>query len=80
MLTKAIKGSNAPSGSGETGVGGGSMAKDGYTIVEQPSQRPAMKNSDVADTKEFGGSLGNDGTNMSAYEDQPAKVSAENGK
>lgn len=79
-LVKSIGGSNAPNQSGDTGVGGGSVAKDGYTIVDQPSQKPAMKNEDIKVTKEFAGSLGNDGTNMGAYEEQPAKVNAENGK
>jgi hypothetical protein len=67
-LVKSIGGSNAPS------------AKEGFTKVDYPGQRPAMSNADVSSTKEFGGSLGNDGTNMSAYEEQVADISPENGK
>ncbi len=78
-LTKSIGGSNAPNSSGETGVGGGSVGKDGYTIVTV-SQIPARSNADVTTTKDFAGSLGNEGTNLSAYEEQPETLDAENGK
>jgi hypothetical protein len=78
-LTKSVPGSNAPNASGDTGVGGGSVAKDGYTIVPQPSQRPAMKNQDLSTESDFAGSLGNDGTNMGSYEEQPPELDAESG-
>lgn len=78
-LTKSVPGSNAPNASGDTGVGGGSVAKDGYTIVSQPSQKPAMKNQDLSNLENPSMGLGNDGTNMGSYEEQPADVDAETG-
>lgn len=79
-LTKSVPGSNAPNTSGDTGVGGGNVGKDGYTLVDSPKGHPAMDNQDVGTTKEFAGSLGNEGTNMGSYEEQPEDVSAETGK
>lgn len=79
-LLKAHKDSNAAQSSDNTGAATGSLGMVGFTSMDYPGQRPAMKNTDVGTTKDSIGALGNDGTNMSAYSEQPKTENAENPK
>lgn len=80
-LVKAVKGSNAPDQSGSTDKTSGSLGMVGFTPVDYPSQMPAKSNADVSSTDTAPG-LGNDGTNLSAYQgtDQPTDISGKTGK
>jgi hypothetical protein len=51
----------------------------GFTPVDFPSQMPAKSNSDLFANDTPSG-LGNDGTNMSAYDEQKADISPMTGK
>jgi hypothetical protein len=79
-LTKSVPGSNAPNASGDTGTTStGNVGRDGYLAVDQPKQKPAQENQDLSNLHDFKASLGNDGTNMGSYEEQPEELDAESG-
>ncbi len=78
-LVKAVKGSNAPDASGSSEKTSGSLGMTGWTPADYPSQGPAKSNADVSTTDNPPG-LGNDGTNMSAYEEQKADMDGKTGK
>lgn len=78
-LVKAEKDSNAAKSGGDNAPTEGSLGMTGFTHIEQPTQRPAMKNSDISTLDEPPG-LGNDGTNLDSYEEQPAHINGKTGK
>lgn len=78
-LVKAEKDSNAAKPTSDDEPTSGSLGMVGFTKVDYPSQRPAMKNSDIS-TLDNAEGLGNDGTNMSAYEEQETDISGLTGK
>ena len=77
-LVKAIGGSNAPKADGDTDKQSGSLGMVGFTPVDYPNQKPAMSNADLF-TNDTPPGLGNDGTNMSAYDEQKADLSPKTG-
>jgi hypothetical protein len=78
-LTKAVSGSNAPKADGDNSKTSGSLGMVGFTPVDYPSQMPAKSNADLTSLDQAP-SLGNDGTNMSAYDEQKADISGKTGK
>lgn len=78
-LTKALGGSNAPKADGDTSKQSGSLGMVGFTPVDYPSQKPAMSNSDLP-TNDTPPGLGQDGTNLSAYDEQKGDLSPMTGK
>ncbi len=79
-LVGAVKSSNAAKSGGEDAPTSGSLGMTGFTPVDQPSQRPAMKNSDISTLEEVKGSLENDGTNLGSYHDQADDINGMTGK
>lgn len=78
-LVKAEKDSNAAKPTSDDEPNKGSLGMVGFTEVPQPSQRPAMSNKDISTLDEPEG-LGNDGTNMKSYHDQPDHIDGMTGK
>jgi hypothetical protein len=78
-LLKSEKGSNAAQPSSDDGPTAGSLGMVGFTKADYPAQRPAKSNADVSTTDTAPG-LGNDGTNMSAYDEQSADINGKTGK
>ena len=79
-LVGAVKSSNAAKSGGESEPTSGSLGMVGFTPVDQPTQRPAKRNADISTLESVKGSLGDDGTNLGSYKDQPADVSGMTGK
>jgi len=80
-LVKSHSDSNASDPNASTDPMSGSVGMSGFTKMPYPTAKPAQSNADVGITLgDSIGSLGNDGTNMSAYEEQKADISAEKGK
>lgn len=82
-LIKATSDSNAspsagsrPESNASAGDGVGML---GYSIVPFPSQKPAQVNSDVSITANFEFTSVNQGTSITAYDEQPVVVNAESG-
>jgi hypothetical protein len=78
-LVKSLPGSNAPDQKGSDEKTSGSLGMVGFTPVDFPSQMPAKSNSDLFANDTPSG-LGNDGTNMSGYDEQKAEISPMTGK
>jgi hypothetical protein len=78
-LVKSLPGSNAPDQKGSDEKTSGSLGMVGFTPVDFPSQMPAKSNSDLF-ANDVPSGLGNDGTNMSAYDEQKADISPMTGK
>lgn len=78
-LVKAVSGSNAPDQKGSDEKTSGSLGMVGFTPVDYPSQSPAKSNSDLFSNEAASG-LGDDGTNLSAYQDQKGEISPMTGK
>ena len=78
-LVKSLPGSNAPDQKGSDEKTSGSLGMVGFTPVDFPSQMPAKSNGDLFANDTPNG-LGNDGTNMSAYDEQKADISPMTGK
>ncbi len=78
-LVKSLPGSNAPDQKGSDEKTSGSLGMVGFTPVDYPSQKPAQANSDLFANDTPSG-LGNDGTNLSAYDEQKADLSPMTGK
>lgn len=78
-LVKAIGESNAPKADGDTDKTSGSVGMVGFTPVDYPGQRPAKSNADLF-TNDVAPGLGQDGTNLSAYDEQEAEVNPKTGK
>ena len=79
-LEKAHGDSNAAKKGGSTDAMTGSVGMTGFTKMPYPADMPARLNSDVANTEESIGSLGNDGTNMDAYEEQKVDIKSKTGE
>jgi hypothetical protein len=83
MLNKAHDDSNASPGAGqrpEDNAGGADLGMLGYTVVPFPAQKPAQANSDVSITADFAFTEVNQGTSITAYDEQTPTVSSETGK
>jgi hypothetical protein len=79
-VTGAIKSSNAAKEDGDGEKTSGSLGMVGFTDTPYPTQRPAEKNSDISSLEAVKGSLGNSGTNESAYTEQKFQISGMTGK
>ena len=77
---KARKDSNALGGGADQGAPDGEAAVVGFTKMSKPSQGPAESNSDIPSSKGSVGSLGQEGTSIGAYKEQPHTVDAKNPK
>jgi len=79
-LVHSFDDSNASDPNTNTEAMTGSVGMVGFTKVPYPKQMPARNNADVKIQGESIGALGNDGTNMEAYEEQPIDLNSETGK
>lgn len=80
-LVKAFDESNASDSNTNTDAMTGSVGMTGFTKMPYPTAMPARSNSDIKiSLADSIGSLGNDGTNMKAYDEQKADITAEQGK
>ncbi len=80
-LVKSFDNSNAADPNSSTDPMTGSVGMTGFTKMPYPTQKPAMSNADVGvSLRDSIGSLGNDGTNMSAYKEQKTDITAEKGE
>jgi len=78
-LVKSFDDSNAADPNTNTEAMKGSVGMVGFTAQPYPAQMPARSNADVKIQGDSIGSLGNDGTNMSAYDEQKIDINAETG-
>lgn len=77
---RARKDSNALGGNASQEPTSGDVGTVGFTRQAYPGERPAQSNSDIPSTKGSVGALGQDGTSVEAFKEQPRTIDAKSPK